>query len=143
ANFIDFIKFVVNLRHYSMSMNVSSHSCSQKKFKGNVPAMLLILLFAAYYCGSTLFVHSHFIGYGDKVVTHSHPFAPNSNHTHTDYEFNAIACLNDIVSDDVAFDNQGEIDEILLAVIPVEGNSHIIISDRVLFQLRGPPVSFC
>ena len=124
-------------------MRVSSHNCSQKKFKGNVPAMLLILLFAAYYCGSTLFVHSHLIGFGDKIVTHSHPYLPNSNHTHTDYEFNAIACLNDIVSDDVEFDNPIEFDEILLAVLLVERSSQIIINDCVASLLRGPPASFC
>ncbi len=120
-----------------------SHNCGQKKYKGNVPAMLLILLFAAYYCGSTLFVHSHLIGLGDKVVTHSHPFLPNSNHTHTDYEFNAIACLNDIVSDDVEFDNPIEFDEILLAELLVERSSQIIINDCVASLLRGPPAIFC
>lgn len=143
AFFVEFIKIVVSLCHYLNLMSVSSHNCSQKKFKGNVPAMLLILLFAAYYCGSTLFVHSHLIGFGDKIVTHSHPYLPNSNHTHTDYEFNAIACLNDIVSDDVEFDNPIEFVEILLAELLVERSSKVIINDCVASLLRGPPASFC
>ncbi len=79
-----------------MSHNIHGRSLSMR-------AIFLVLLFAAYYCGSTLFAHSHYTWHG--LVTHSHPFSPKAHHSHTDVEFNTIAALNNIVaeeSDDTA-----------------------------------------
>ncbi|MBD5276264.1 MAG: hypothetical protein HDS30_01190 [Bacteroides sp.] len=60
-------------------------------------AGLLLVLFALYYAGSTLFVHSHRTWHG--IETHSHPYLPNSTHNHSDAEFSLISMLNTILTE--------------------------------------------
>ena len=54
-------------------------------------AAIMVMIFAAYYCETTLFIHTHLSPEGR--VTHSHPFVPGSQHSHsaTDCAFLSIA----------------------------------------------------
>lgn len=55
----------------------------------------LVALFVSYYCESTFFFHSHTFTWG--TVTHSHPYNPNTSHSHTSAEFQTISQLSSIL----------------------------------------------
>lgn len=55
----------------------------------------LVALFLSYYGSVTLFPHTHLVDGG--VVTHSHPYAPSSSHTHTQAALQLIAHLGWVV----------------------------------------------
>lgn len=50
----------------------------------------LLILFALYWCGITLFTHSHVVN--GVVVVHSHPY--KAGHTHTQEQFETIFYLS-------------------------------------------------
>ena len=54
----------------------------------------LLLLFSLYWCGITLFTHSHVVN--GVVVVHSHPF--HTGHAHTGAQYETIFFLSAIVS---------------------------------------------
>lgn len=56
-------------------------------------AWFLLVLFALFFCGNTFFVHSHKLIDG-HVEVHSHPYMPESHHSHSDPGFLGIAQLN-------------------------------------------------
>lgn len=113
-----------------------------KTRRGNILAILLTVLFAAYYSGSTLFVHTHFLGFGRGLVTHSHPYLPDNNHTHTATEFDAIASLTDITTEEIDFIDIPQEEETLLFIFLVEPISTYVAADHFFASLRAPPVSF-
>ena len=51
-----------------------------KKSKRYAAALLAVFIF--FFCANTLFSHTHVTECGAFVV-HSHPFVPNSSHTHS------------------------------------------------------------
>lgn len=56
-------------------------------------AAALLLVFASFYCGNTLFIHSHSLLDGERVV-HSHPYLPGSHHSHSPEALTGLALLN-------------------------------------------------
>lgn len=52
----------------------------------------LVALFLSYYGGATLFPHTHYLATGK--VTHSHPYIPSGNHSHTTAVYQLIAGLS-------------------------------------------------
>lgn len=61
-------------------------------------AAIMVMIFAAYYCETTLFVHTHRCQ-GGGVMTHSHPFVPGSGHTHSAAECVFLSVAGNFVSD--------------------------------------------
>lgn len=55
--------------------------------KYRLAGMALLLVFASYWCGITLFTHSHVVN--GVIVVHSHPF--KAGHTHTDTQLETIS----------------------------------------------------
>lgn len=53
---------------------------------------LMIVVFAMFVCGNTLFIHSHTLN-GHKV-THSHPYLPGEAHQHSATAFQYLAGTN-------------------------------------------------
>lgn len=119
---------------------------TQKSFKkigrGNIIAILLMMLFVAYYSSSTLFVHTHFIGLGRGLVTHSHPYLPDSNHSHSANEFYAIACLTNFTTEEIEFTDVPEEEETLISIIFVEPVIACATAEHQFASLRAPPVRF-
>ena len=67
-----------------------------RKYKRNIGAVLLLVLFAWYWSSVTLFPHAHNID--GHIYVHSHPFSGTSNnpgHSHT--QFQLIAHLSLLV----------------------------------------------
>lgn len=58
--------------------------------KYRLAGMVLLLVFASYWCGITLFTHSHVVN--GVIVVHSHPF--KAGHTHTDAQLETIFYLS-------------------------------------------------
>ncbi len=56
-------------------------------------AWFLLVLFAMFFCGNTLFIHTHRLFDGHTEV-HSHPFMPGTAHSHSDSGFQAISHIN-------------------------------------------------
>ena len=54
--------------------------------RNRIAGISLLILFALYWCGITLFTHSHVVN--GVVVVHSHPY--NTEHTHTQAQFETI-----------------------------------------------------
>lgn len=119
-----------------------THKNVKKRGRGNIIAIVLTVLFAAYYSGSTLFVHTHFIGFGRGTVTHSHPYLPDSHHSHSANEFDAIANLSDILTEEIEFTSVPDEDEILLNIFIVEPLSFCLTIDRFSVGPRAPPACF-
>lgn len=65
------------------------------KFKRVAIHILAVVLFLSYYGGSTLFNHTHHYDWGD--VTHSHPYAPSSSHTHSTASLFTISVLTTLL----------------------------------------------
>lgn len=57
-----------------------------------ITALWLVGVFAFFYGGNTLFMHSHFAD-GHRVV-HSHPYLPGSTHSHTDTVMHFLSAAN-------------------------------------------------
>ncbi|MCM1450081.1 MAG: hypothetical protein NC082_07035 [Clostridiales bacterium] len=98
-----------------MSHDITGRSLSMR-------AVFLVMLFAAYYCGSTLLVHSHNTWHG--VVTHSHPYSPKAHHSHMEYEFETLSVLNNIVTEEM-------------------GGSPLVAPAEHLLQMIEPVVADC
>ena len=99
-----------------------------------------MLIFTNYYCGTTLFIHTHFFAWG--AVTHSHPYLPSNHHSHSDAEYQALALLDNIIVDDnfssvdISSDSgYALLDFFTLPEHPVVGTSYIT-------SLRAPP-AYC
>lgn len=75
-----------------------SQSYIVRKYKRNIGAVLLLVLFAWYWSSVTLFPHAHNID--GHIYVHSHPFSGTSNnpgHSHTPQQFQLIAHLSLLV----------------------------------------------
>ncbi len=59
-------------------------------------AVLLLGVFAFFYCGNTLCVHTHILG--DSVIVHSHPYLPSGHHSHSGQSLDSIAGFNSALS---------------------------------------------
>lgn len=53
---------------------------------------MMLCVFAYFYCGNTMFTHTHV--YAGSLVVHSHPYIPANSHTHLSVEFQYIATIN-------------------------------------------------
>lgn len=119
-----------------------THKSLRTRGRGNIIAILLTVLFAAYYSGSTLFVHTHFTGFGHGLVTHSHPYLPDNHHSHSTNEFDAIACLTDFSTEEIEFADVPVEEETLLCIFLIEPVSTCATVDCRFASLRAPPVRF-
>ncbi len=61
-------------------------------------AAIMVMIFAAYYCETTLFVHSHRCQ-GGGMMTHHHPFVPGAGHTHSSTECAFLSVAGNFVTD--------------------------------------------
>ncbi len=57
-----------------------------------ITALLLLGIFALFYCGNALFLHTHIIG--DTTVVHSHPYLPSGHHSHSAQSLESITGFN-------------------------------------------------
>ncbi|MEG2555913.1 MAG: hypothetical protein RSA53_07465, partial [Odoribacter sp.] len=113
---------------------------SVKKKVTQILKFLLLALFLSYYCESTLFVHTHVFDWG--TVTHSHPYLPNSGHTHTAGQCQSISFLSNIfftLIDSIAFVVAVRI--LVRQHIPCRCFSTRLVADNC--SLRAPPASIC
>ncbi|MEF9932429.1 MAG: hypothetical protein RSC28_00540 [Bacteroidales bacterium] len=101
---------------------------------------LLLALFVSYYCESTLFIHTHNFNWGK--VTHSHPYLPNSSHSHSEAQCLTIASLNNITFTVIAIAAiMVTVRVITLQYVPC---IHSVIRYTLRnCSLRAPPVSIC
>ena len=60
-------------------------------------AAIMLAVFAFFYCGNTLFLHTHIGKEGHRIV-HSHPYFPNTQHTHSSNALWLIALSNAAVT---------------------------------------------
>lgn len=58
--------------------------------RNRIAGISLLILFALYWCGITLFTHSHVVN--GVVIVHSHPY--KTEHTHTQAQFETIFYLS-------------------------------------------------
>lgn len=100
-------------------------------------AALLMVLFAAYYCGSTLFVHSHATWQG--MVTHSHPYLPSAAHSHTDAQYGMISLLNLILLEPAAETAVPVAYEAVTAVMQTPPETDAAVPALRAASLRAPP----
>lgn len=64
------------------------YKCRSKR--NSIAGVLLLTLFALYWCGITLFTHSHVVN--GVIVVHSHPYSVE--HTHTQGQLETIFYLS-------------------------------------------------
>lgn len=61
----------------------------------NIGQFLMVILFMYYYIVNVSFIHTHIFRY--YTVTHSHPYASGSQHSHSAEELETIALFNAFV----------------------------------------------
>lgn len=69
------------------------------RYRRQITALLLLTLYLSYFSFSHFFVHSHNATQG--VIVHSHPFAKNKCHTHTNIEVQLIDELSNYVCEEM------------------------------------------
>lgn len=107
-----------------------------KKIAIEIGRYSLILFFLYYYIGITAFVHTHRIA--NYTITHSHPFLPSSQHSHTTAEYETLSFLNMLIAESTPFFAI----VLFCAVIEIiHQHNHLSTYRRRLFLplFRGPP----
>lgn len=106
--------------------------------RNNVLALLMTLLFTAYYGSMTLFPHVHYIG--NTVIRHSHPYT-NASHTHNSNTVTLLQELSQIILTIpgaavllAAFRN-------LIIITAEKIEQRYIYKTYSIYLLRGPPAS--
>lgn len=104
-----------------------------------IVASVLIALFVNFVFADTLFIHTHSDSLGHSI-THSHPYCPQSSHSHSSQSLDQIAgfnlaasCMNAAVLEGPARP------EILLTTIVTEICIPSLQETEKTFSLRGPP----
>lgn len=103
-------------------------------------AVLLLGVFAFFYCGNTLCFHTHILG--DSVIVHSHPYLPSGHHSHSGQSLDSIAGFNGALS---VMDTVNEpewtapyVTATLIVCKPVGGRIQLAC---VMQPWRAPPVA--
>lgn len=106
----------------------------------NISAFL-IAVFAVFYCGNTVFIHSHL--YQGHRITHSHPYLPGSEHSHNAVELAFIAQSNEIATGAIAPSDivSPALQAVLLAVIECGVNIDLEPVEIAFCTVRGPPAA--
>lgn len=99
-----------------------------------------MIVFVNFVFSNTVFIHTHFEG--NHSYTHSHPYLPSSNHSHSQNVLNLIAGFNAVAA---AFQGVTSLN-IQQPVTPTSTVDYIFITEisrgSVLsLALRGPPES--
>jgi len=106
----------------------------------NLFRVLFIVLFLFYYGGTTIFfTHTHYLD--GREITHTHPYLPSDEHTHTATEFSIICSLSNFVFiiGFLAFTFIINISKIIY----VHRNINLIIQKVIEhYDLRAPPFFF-
>ncbi len=113
---------------------------NKKRHSAKLLTLLLMLLFAGYYSGSTLFIHTHIINSG--AITHSHPYLPDKDHSHSTNEYEVLSLLCDFVAEEVDFPDVPQEDEVLLCVLAVSPVCETPVAPRIEVASRAPPARF-
>ncbi len=119
-----------------------AYNCFVRKLRGNIITVLLTMLFTSYYSGSTLFIHTHFLGLGQGTITHSHPYLPGNHHSHSANDFEALALLTDIVTEEIQFIDIPVNEEILLTVLYCTPVNECVAAEHLTIGPRAPPACF-
>ena len=105
----------------------------------NISAFM-IAIFAIFFCGNTAFIHSHIIQ-GHRI-THSHPYAPGPEHTHSAEAIQFIAQANmTAASMDAAAPILVEnLEPRFLRIVEIQVQAQARVTDSRDNLLRGPPI---
>lgn len=57
-----------------------------------IAVWIVLVVFACFYCGNTLFSHTHILD--GHLIVHSHPYLPAGSHTHSSVAFQCISAMN-------------------------------------------------
>lgn len=111
-----------------------------KEFFKRLFSILILVVFVNFVFSNVSYMHTHTLGDGSQV-THSHPYVPSSQHSHSSSQAGSITQANNIAA---GFDAPA-----VVSVQPLMRELEIIYSDfdvaRTLVEvmlvnvLRGPP----
>lgn len=104
--------------------------------KHRITGAVLLVLFALYWCGITLFTHSHVVN--GVIVVHSHPY--NVEHSHTPAQLETVFFLSLLqASGDLSEAGELPFWLIPLGVIVFAGASAVSVRPARNILTRGPP----
>ena len=100
-------------------------------------AAVLLLIFSCYYCGISMFSHTH-ISNGSSIV-HSH-LGGSSEHSHSDEQIAIIDILSNFQSEGAVCYHGLETPSIQLSESSTEYEAQLYLSQALsVLTLRGPP----
>lgn len=105
-------------------------------------ASILLAVFAQFICVNTFCLHTH-VNDG-SVVTHSHPYLPSANHSHSGSQLTGIALFNALVFNATNGNSYTFIRPAgyhILSAAPIPGKPLSPWSKT--YSHRGPPVAIC
>lgn len=104
-------------------------------------SLFMIVVFAAFYCGNTVFIHSHL--YQGHRITHSHPYLPGDHHSHNAVQILFIAEGNTTAYSVLPAHNIFVPDLVArLQNIVAEAPEHALENvEKLTHQQRGPPAA--
>lgn len=102
-------------------------------------SVLALLLFCCYYCGISMFAHTHIV-HGSSVV-HSH-LGGGAEHDHSDSQYAVIDILSNFQSECAGGYISTEVPFFLLSDFYAECQAPSVLNGVALvLTLRGPPVA--
>ncbi len=107
-----------------------------------IAASILLAVFAQFICANAFCLHTH-VNDG-SVVTHSHPYLPSANHSHSGSQLTGIALFNALVfnaSNGSCYTFIRPAGYFILSVAPIPGKP-LSLWDKTYFH-RGPPIATC
>ena len=103
---------------------------------------ILMSLFIGFYVSNTLFLHTHY--YQGHAVTHSHPYAKNSeglpDHTHSTNDLRVISAFNASVYFPAETVLLEDVCRIPVVVRTESGSSVAVAGVHLHYGMRAPPV---
>ena len=102
-------------------------------------SVLALLLFCCYYCGISMFAHTHIV-HGSSVV-HSH-LGGGAEHDHDDSQYAVIDILSNFQSECAVGYISTEVPFVLLSDFYAECQAPSVLNGTsLLLSLRGPPMA--
>lgn len=108
-----------------------------KQSFARIIASLVIVVFVNFMFSNAVFTHVH-KGLDGRPVTHSHPYLPNSGHSHTAQSLDLVFSFNAAVAQPVAAEVV-EAPDFICIPIDEDFKSRVICLSVDRESLRGPP----
>ncbi|MEG0011450.1 MAG: hypothetical protein RR061_06450 [Muribaculaceae bacterium] len=106
--------------------------------KNRIIALFFTLLFVTYYGNISLFQHTHIVN--NVPITHSHPYSPESHHSHSASSLIAFSLLSNLIVTSVILGIALSAFRYLILIIKIVNDRVCNIFKTRRLSTRAPPI---